>query len=53
MSKPRSVYDIITQRELTVDAILNYLVENIKKQNWKLVNHYLQLLVKSIGHLLV
>jgi len=53
MSKPKEVFDIITNRNLPVEKILEYLNENVKKQNWKLVNHYLQLFLKSVGHLLV
>jgi len=53
MSKTRTVYDIVTQKELTAEKILELIAENMKKQNWKLVAHYLQLFIKSVGHLLV
>jgi hypothetical protein len=53
MSEPKKVYDIVTNKELSVDDILKLLSKHVSEKNWKLVAHYINLLVKSIGHLLV
>jgi len=53
MSEPKRVFDIATNKELTVDDILKLLTKHVNEKNWKLVGHYINLLVKSVGHLLV
>ena len=53
MSEPKRVFDIVSNKELTVDDILKLLSRHVSERNWKLVGHYINLLVKSIGHLLV
>jgi len=52
MSEPKKVFDIVTNKELTVDDILKLLSKYVSEKNWKLVNHYLQLFVKATAHLL-
>jgi len=53
MSEPKKVFDIVTNKELTVDDILKLLTKHVNEKNWKLVAHYHELFLMSIGHLLV